>query len=218
MWFLKGINIFTTLPDFLIESLLKNAETISVHKGKYLRPKPEAMSKVWILKNGFVNLSKKTEDLKEIILADLGQGEVFGFFASGTENIKKLLYSNEDCTCYIIPPEDIRSIISNKAQNTFTQVININGISITLQRNLNELMFKDNMSTVMDAVKILADNLGVKSSNRIILKSTRLVDDIAKISFKSLTVVMLCLSVASKKGIIDLYSDMIVIRDAGNVG
>lgn len=213
MWFIKGINLLEKIPIMELDSISRNATTITIEKDKYLRPKSDTKNKVWLIKSGSLRLIKKIDVTKEIVLTKLEQGELFGFYPHGTERVLRLLNSHTGTLCYLLPQETISSALKIIPPESIKIDININGVGAVIIPELTSMLYQSITERTLDVLRILAKHFGVKKSRGIVIKSKEIINIISTSALLSSTVVIPSLIIMRKNGIIELYEDRIIIKD-----
>ncbi len=213
MWFIKGINLLEKIPLEELETISRNATTITIEKNKYVRPKSETKNKVWLIKSGSLRLIKKIDVTKEIVLTKLEQGELFGFYPQGTDRVLRLLHSHTGTLCYLLPQETLSSALKKIPTESIKIDININGMSAVIFPELTSMLYQSITDRTLSVLRILAKHFGVKKSSSIVIKSREIIKVISTSALLSSAVVIPSLTIMRKNGIIELYEDKIIIKD-----
>lgn len=213
MWFIKGINLLEKIPLEELDNISSNATTFAIEKDKYLRPNPETKNKIWLIKSGSLRLIKKIDVTKEIVLTELEQGELLGFYAHGTDRVLKLLNSHTGALCYLLPKETISSALTKIPPETIKININVNDVSAIVIPELTSMLYQPITERILNGLCILAKHFGVKKSVGIVIKSHEIIKILSTISLLSGSVVIPSLAILRKSGIIELYENRIIIKD-----
>lgn len=213
MWFIKGLNLIEKIPIEELDNISRNAATITIDRDKYLKPKLETKNKIWLVKSGALRLIKKIDITKEIVLTELEQGELFGFYTHGTERVLKLLNSHSGTLCYLLPKETISSVLKKIPPESIKIDINMNGMVAEIIPELTSMLYQPITQRTLNVLRILAKHFGVKKSMGVVIKSSEIINILSTAALLSNTVVIPALTVMRKSGVIELYRDKIIIKD-----
>lgn len=78
IWYLKKVNLFAQLPPTETEALANLSKMERVAKGQMVYLPHDPADTVFVLKEGRVKISRLSPEGKEITLAILKEGELFG--------------------------------------------------------------------------------------------------------------------------------------------
>ncbi len=213
MWYIKGINLLEKIPVEELDNISRDAITITIDRYKYLRPKSETRNKIWVIKSGSLRLIKKIDVAKEIVLARLEQGELFGFYPHGGGHILKLLNSNTGALCYLFPQEIISSALKKIPPDSIKININMNGKDLEIIPDLTSMFYQSIVERTLNVLRIFAKHFGVKKSNGIVIQSREIINILSTAAMLSNTVVIPSLVAMRKSGMIELHEDRIIIKD-----
>lgn len=86
IWYLENFNLFSSFSMKEMEEMSRMTAMRSCQKNQVIFFEDDPSDKIYFLKEGKVKLSRFAEDGREIIVAILGPGELFGELAiSGQE-------------------------------------------------------------------------------------------------------------------------------------
>jgi CRP-like cAMP-binding protein len=213
MWFIKGINLLEKIPIEELDNISRNADTITIDRDKYLRPKTETKDKIWLIKSGSLRLIKKIDVTKEVVLTKLEQGELFGFYTQGTDRVIKLLNTHTGVLCYLLQKETISSALKKIPPESIKINININGSIVEIAPDLVSMLYQPITDRTLNVLRILAKHFGVKKSRGTVIKSREIINILSTAALLSNPVVIPSLIVMRKSGTIELYEDKIIIKD-----
>ena len=110
--FLKSVNIFSDLSDSELKSIQELCKTRKYPKNSMIILEEEMGDVVFIVMSGTVKITRVNDEGKEVILAMLGSGEVFGEMAilDGESRSANAL-SQENCEVVTINREDFLNLL-----------------------------------------------------------------------------------------------------------
>lgn len=76
--FLAGLPLFYGLPADALESLAGSCRTISIEKGDYLFYEDDTARNVFIVREGWIAILLHSADGRELVLAEMRPGDIFG--------------------------------------------------------------------------------------------------------------------------------------------
>jgi len=213
MWFIRGINLLTRIPVEELDAISRNATTITIDKDKYMKPRGETTKKVWLVKSGLIRLIKRMDLSKEMVIAKLEQGNLFGFYPDETGNVLKLLHAPEMTLCYLFDRDAIVSALQKIPRDSIKIDINLNNKIINFEPELVKFFHQPLSDRILRVMQLLSQNFGIKKSKGIVIKSPELINIICNASFLSEPVVISFLAIMRKMGKMELYEDQIIIKD-----
>jgi len=166
----------------------------------------DASNAIYMLKEGKVKISKQSGDGKEIILAFLHPGEVFGELSiTGQEKREEIAEATEDAVVCVVDVKDLQMMMEKNPKFNFN-ITKLIGFKLKkIQSRFESLIFKSSEERVSSFIKELAVEhgkpiLGNPEEKLIQLKLTH--EDIAKLTATSRQTVTSTLNLLEKKNII----------------
>lgn len=166
LWYLKKFNIFKEFDPEEMESLVHITHMDKVQAGQPLFLPDDPSDKVYLLKEGRVKISKVSEDGKELTLAILEQGEIFGELALVDEGPRETIAETlEDTFICVIGRQDFERLLETKPKIALhvTKLIGLRRKAI--EAKVEDLVFKDVSSRLAKLLLELADTYGTQVSN-----------------------------------------------------
>jgi len=162
--FLRSVNIFSDLSENELTNIKDVCTTRNYPKNSMIILEEEMGDVVFIVMTGTVKITRVNDEGKEVILAMLGSGEVFGEMAilDGESRSANAL-SQENCEVVTINREDFLNIIktNNKvAINLMTELYDNNEILININEKLAEVKksyFKIDGGTIKSKISYMDD-------------------------------------------------------------
>lgn len=210
-WFLKDFNLFKKMGKKNLMAMCYLLEMINVKKGETLYLKKENKNIVYFIKTGSIKIVTNEHEHTRSILQ---MGNIFGELAlyedgDSSENQEKAVMLEDGVVC-VIEAEQMKMMIE-KYSSLKNQLLKLHGLRIRkLQRNLEDLLYKDSETRIKEFVLNYITEFGVKKDD--ILKAKNLLShkDIAQLTNTSRQTVSNVLSKLRRDGVIDYNSKEIL--------
>lgn len=206
LWYLENFSFFDVLSS---EDRIKLSNVAVMHrvpKDTVIYYDDDLASCFYLVKEGKIKITRKSNSGKEIILALLGPGEVFGELSiAGQEEREEVATTSEDALICLFKVGDFQGLMANNPKLSL-QLTKLIGLRLKkIQRRLESLMFRTSEERIKDFLKELADEFGYKiaiSPGEIAIPIRLTHDDIGKLTATSRQTVSSVLKSLEKKGII----------------
>ena len=206
IWYLENFSMMSVLSQDEIMEMDKKAAMRNAVKNQIIYFPEDISTTLYMLKEGKVKISKQSPEGKEIILAILHPGEVFGELSiTGQEKREEIAIATEDAVICMVDVKDLHMLMEKnpKFNMSITKLI---GFKLKkIQNRFESLVFKSSEERVSSFIKELAEEhgkaiLGNPEEKLIQLKLTH--DDIAKLTSTSRQTVTSTLNALEKSGVI----------------
>ena len=212
--FLKSVNIFSDLSDPNLESIKSLCKTRSYPKSSMIILEEEMGDVVFIVIAGTVKITRVNDEGKEVILALLGVGEVFGEMAilDGESRSANAL-AQENCEVITINREDFLDIIktNNKvALNLMTE------LAVRLRKSdqqIEALSLDDAEHRIGVSLLNLAEEMGVIRHGKVTVDNLPYQQDIANMAGTSRETVSRVMKTFEDRGLITKTGHCLTIPD-----
>lgn len=214
IWYLKQFQFFSGLSDEELSKLENLIRIVRVARKQFLYFPEDPSDSVYLLKEGRVKISKISDDGKEITLAILEPGEIFGELAILDEGPRQTLAEAlDDALIYAINRQDFIGFIETKPDLAFrlTKLIGLRRREI--ESKIEELVFRDVPSRLATLLIQLASNHGMPDQKgmRLNLKLTH--QDLGNLIGSTRETTTTWLNEFRKKGFIDFDRRQIIVCD-----
>jgi CRP-like cAMP-binding protein len=213
-WYLKRFNLFKSLTDREIGVV----DRISYMKGYSRREQIYGQSDpgdvVYLLKEGRVKIYKLSPDGKELTLAVLESGEIFGEMALIDEGPRDTIAETlEESLVCVIRRRDFELLLKKKPDLAMhvTKLIGLRRRKI--ENQLENLVFRNAPSRLAILLMSLADKHGVRDSRGIILNVKLSQQELANLIGTARETTSALLNEFKRLGMIDIQSRRIKILD-----
>ena len=212
--FLKSVNIFSDLSDSELKSIQELCKTRKYPKNSMIILEEEMGDVVFIVMSGTVKITRVNDEGKEVILAMLGSGEVFGEMAilDGESRSANAL-SQENCEVVTINREDFLNLLktNNKvALNLMTE------FAIRLRKSdqqIEALSLDDAEHRIGVSILNLAEELGVIRQGVVTVDNLPYQQDIANMAGTSRETVSRVMKTFEDRGLITKTGHKLSIPD-----
>ncbi len=183
LWFLENFNLFEGLSKEKMEELNKITSMSETAKNEPLYFAQEASNSIFFLKKGRVKLSRISSDGKEMIIALVNPGEVFGELSilDMDERSDFATTLEESLICAISKDDFKKFLESNPDLNL--KISKLIGFKLKhFSERIEELVFKDAHQRVVSFIVNLAKEHGKKVGDEYFIKPFLKHQDIAKLT------------------------------------
>lgn len=215
LWYFQNFNIMDALSEEEKMEVSKMASMNNSGKKEVVYFPEDSSNKIYFLKSGKVKLSKYSPDGKEMIMAILGPGEIFGELSVISQGKRaESAEVMEDAIICSLRIEDLQSMLQKNPNFNFS-ITKLIGLKLTkIQSRLESLVFKNTNERVKGFIKEMADEHGRTLINgteiEVKLKLTH--EDIAKLTATTRQSVTTILSQLEKDGVILYDRKRILIK------
>ena len=214
LWYLENFNLFRELKEKSMMELNNISSMKEVEKNQPIYFPNEPSNAIFFLKTGRVKISKYNSDGKEMIMAFINPGEVFGEMAYLQEGERTdiALTAEPSLICAINKNDFAEFIEKNPALNLkLTRIIGLKLKSYS--ERIEDLIFKDAKQRVVSFILKLAEKNGKKIGTQIFVKPFLKHQDIANLTACARQTVNDVLTDLREKGIIDFDRKRLVINN-----
>jgi len=215
IWFLEQINLLKDFQEAELEMFADLTTMKSTGKGEYIYFPNDPSKIVFFLKRGRVKIGKYADDGKEIIKAILHPGEIFGEMAiAGQESRTDFAQAlDNDVMICATKVEDVIELMNNNSKLSMAITRSIGERLMNVERKMESLIFKDARSRIIDLLKQMANERGVKIGDEILLKHNLTHQDIANLTATSRQTVTVTLNELKDQDLIFMERKKILFRD-----
>ncbi len=216
LWYFENFNLMNSLPKEELQKLDFSSKMKDVAKKNIIYFPDEPSNSVFLIKKGRVKISRISDDGREIIIALLGPGEIFGESAITDKGSRREEFAEatED-TILCLMFSDIIHELMQKDPTFSLKITKIIGFKLKrIQSRFESLLFRSSDMRVKNFIKELALTEGVKNEHgqyHLKLKLTH--EDIGKLTATSRQTVTTVLSDLEAKDIILYNRSAIIIKN-----
>ncbi len=213
-WYLENFNLFKELNQESMKELNRLTSMQDIPKNQPIYFPQEPSSSLFFLKKGRVKLTRISGDGKEMILALVNMGEVFGEMAYlGEVQRNEFATALDDCLVCAINKDEFKSFVE---QNPELNLKMTKLIGLKLKRyseRIEGLVFKDAEQRVASFILKLADENGKKIGDEIFVKPFLKHQDIAELTATSRQTVNSILTDLREKKVINFDRKKLIVMN-----
>jgi CRP/FNR family transcriptional regulator len=203
LWYLKNINLFHGMTEEQMRMIEQRTVMREVRRREVLYLPGDAGDRIYLLKRGVVKISALDEHGREIILALLHKGEVFGEEAALEDAPRDhMAEAYEDALICIITKQDFLDMLHRYPDLAF-RVTKLVGFRLKIFRSrVEKLLFKGAPARLAATLLDLARDHGVPDAQGILLPLKLSQQDLASLIGVTRESVNLALSDFRKEGLV----------------
>lgn len=205
LWYLKNINLFQGMSEDQMRMVEQRTVMREVRRREVLYLPGDAGDRIFLLKRGVVKISALQEDGREVILALLRKGEVFGEEAVIDDAPRDhLAEAYEDALICIITRKDFMDMLRSHPELVF-KVTKLIGLRLkTFRTRVEHLLFKGASQRLAATLIELAHEHGVSDAQGVLVPLRLSQQDLANLIGVTRESVNLALSDFRRKGLVVL--------------
>ena len=213
-WFLKQIKLFSDLPEKDLQQMDSITRMEAVKRRQFIYLPGDAASTVFLLKAGRVKLSRVNEEGKEITLAILEPGEVFGEMeileGMPRDTVAEAL---DDVSICVMNRSDFEQMLK-KDPNTSIRLTKLIGMRLKrIESRIEDLVFRDVPARLAHLLLQLSEGIGANDQGEIRLPVKITHQELANLIGSTRETVSATLGDFKRKGLVNSNQRRISIRD-----
>jgi CRP-like cAMP-binding protein len=170
IWYLQRINLFKEIPADDMEELARVTRMELAKKKETIFLPGESSQQIYLLKTGRVKISRISEEGRELTLALLEPGEIFGELeileGSARDTIAEAMEESQLC---VIQKEQFLSLIRKKPELSF-RLTKLIGLRLRrIESRVEDLVFRDVPSRLAHLIIQLSEEYGKATPDGIFL-------------------------------------------------
>jgi len=214
LWYLEKINLLKDLSQEELEDINRKTRMKTAKKGQFIYFPKDPSRVLFFLKKGRVKLGSYSESGKEIIKIVLYPGEIFGEMAiTGETNRKDFAIALDEgtrmCTINVV---EFQEILNANPSLSMKMTKKIGERLRNVERKLEDLLFKDARTRVINFMKEMANQYGKQNWHGNLVKHNLTHQEIAGLTATSRQTVTTVLSDLKEKDIIYVERNRFLIR------
>ena len=211
---LSSINIFSNLSDNELENLQKVFKPRNYLKNSMIILEEEYGDLVFVVKTGTIKITRVNDEGKEVILALLGPGEIFGELAilDGEARSANAL-AQENCKLLAINKEDFLDILKHNFSISYSLMCELAKRLRKSDQQIEALSLSDAEHRIGVSLLNLAEDMGVIKKGQVTIEKLPFQQDIANMAGTSRETVSRVLTMFEEKSMITKEGHTLVIPD-----
>lgn len=215
LWYLEQVDLLKGLAGEDLARVADHTVASTAHRDEFIWFPEQPSNVIFFLKRGRVKIASMGEDGKEVIKAVLYPGEVFGELALAGEDKRRdhAIALDDDVDICAMNVEDVQQMMREQPSLNFAVTRLIGERSISIERRLEGLIFKDSRTRIIDLLKEMATKYGQAVGHEILLKHALTHQDLADLTATSRQTVTTVLNDLKKKDLLYMERGKLLIRD-----
>ncbi len=211
---LSSINIFSDLSEKDLESLQKACKPRKYLKNSMIILEEEYGDLVFVVQTGTIKITRVNDEGKEVILALLGPGEIFGELAilDGEARSANAL-AQENCQLWAINKEDFLEILKNHFSVSYNLMCELAKRLRKSDQQIEALSLSDAEHRIGVSLLNLAEDMGVIRKGKVTIQNLPFQQDIANMAGTSRETVSRVLKILENKSMISKEGHTLTIPD-----
>lgn len=215
LWYFEHVDLYNILCPHLIKGDNRYNDKKIYAKNDFIYFPNEWSDTIYLIATGRVKIGSYTKEGDEIVKSILGEGDIFGELALAGEE-KRTDYAQALDEGTAICQMDIGHLqslmLNNKPLNL--KIYKLIGLRLKkLERRIESMVFKDARTRIVEFLKDLAEEKGVKVGFETMIKNHYTHKDIASLTGTSRQTVTTVLNELKEDNIINFNRRQILIRD-----
>lgn len=218
IWYLKRINLFKSMSQEEMMQLAKKVVEKSFRKKETIYLPGEPGNHVYLLKKGVVKISKVTNDGRELTLALLKPGEIFGELeVVGEGNRDGQAEAHSDVLICALNKNDLMNMMQMKPELGIRLSKLIGFRRHTIENRLENLVFRSIPEKLAALLLELSEQFGEESPEGIKINLSLTHQDLANLIGASRPTVSETLIDFKNKALIDIKGRSLFIKNAARL-
>ena len=211
---LSSINIFSDLSDNDLEKLQKVFKPRNYLKNSMIILEEEYGDLVFVVKTGTIKITRVNDEGKEVILALLGPGEIFGELAilDGEARSANAL-AQEKCELLAINKEDFLDILKHNFSISYSLMCELAKRLRKSDQQIEALSLSDAEHRIGVSLLNLAEDMGVIRKGKVTIQNLPFQQDIANMAGTSRETVSRVMKILENKDMISKEGHTLIIPD-----
>lgn len=214
-WLFNDVNLFNVMCPHKVADFGNAGHFRNYKKGETIYFTDDPSSTMYLIAKGKVRILNYSEEGDEVVRAILGRGEMFGELALlGEEKRAEIAEAMEEDTMVCpVKIDDIHSLMKDNKEFSFKIYKWLGFRMKKLERRIDNLVFKDVRGRLMDFLRELAIEKGIKKDKTVEIEHFYTHKNIANLIGTSRQTVTTTLNDLRMEGLIDFDRRKILIKD-----
>ena len=215
LWYLEQVDLLKGLDDEHLQRVADHTVASTAHKDQFIWFPEQPSNVIFFLKRGRVKIATMGEDGREVIKAVLYPGEVFGELSLAGEEKRRdhAVALDDDVDICAMNIDDVQAMLSENPNLNMAITRMIGERTISIERRLEGMVFKDSRARIVDFLKEMAKKHGQRVGQETLLKHALTHQDIADLTATSRQTVTTVLNELKKQDQVYLERGKLLIRD-----
>jgi CRP-like cAMP-binding protein len=170
VWYFERFRMISALSDAQRRELEQRTRMLEVKRGTQIYLPGDPSEQIFLLKSGIIKISTNTPDNREVILAFLYPGDIFGELAVVDDAPRDhVAEAHEDCVICAMSRDTVARVIHETPEIGF-QITKLIGLRLrTFRSRIEELLCKSAHARVAHALLELGERHGVPDREGVLI-------------------------------------------------
>ena len=218
LWYFDDVNLYNVMCTHKVQDFgINEGHFRTYQKGETIYFTDDSANTMYLIASGKVRILNYSEGGDEVVKAILGRGEMFGELALLGEDKRSELAEALENNTTVCPVniDDVQELMRKNRDFSF-KVYKWIGFRIRkMERRIDNLVFKDVRSRLMDFIRELAIEKGEKKGDLVVVEHFYTHKNIANLIGTSRQTVTTTLNELRDEGLIDFDRKSITIKQLG---
>lgn len=214
IWYFDDVNLFNVMCPHKTGDFMNTGHFKEYKKGETIYFTDDPSSTLYLIASGKVRILNYSEAGDEVVKAILGRGEMFGELALLGEDKRNEIAEAMDEGTMVCPVkiDEVHDLMKDNKEFSFKIYRWIGFRMRKMERRIDNLVFKDVRSRLMDFIKELSLEKGEKVGNTIEMEHFFTHKNIANLIGTSRQTVTTTLNELRDEGLIDFNRRKIIVK------
>lgn len=213
-WYFEEVNLKNLFCPTKLGASADSLEHKTFPKGHYIYLPGEYADKVFLLESGRIKIGTYNDSGKEITLAIIDQGEVFGELPlTGFPKRRHFAMAMENATCCVLTVTMMKDLMREHSGLSFYLMKVIGSRMLEMEQRLEALVFKDSRTRIIEFLLNLAKQKGQRIGYEQVVRKFLTHQDIANLTATSRQTVTTILNELENEKLITYNRRRLLIRD-----
>lgn len=170
LWYFERFRLIDSLNEAQRQHLARTSQMLEVKRGQRIYLPGDPSNQIFLLKRGVIKIASVMPDRREVILAFLYPGDIFGELAVVDDSPRDhLAEAYEDCLLCAMGRDHVTKLIREVPELGF-QITKLIGFRIkTLRTRVEELLCKSAHARVAQALLDFAERHGIGDADGVVI-------------------------------------------------
>jgi CRP-like cAMP-binding protein len=167
LWYFERFRLLEALTDEQLRHLAQVTQMLEIKRGQRIYLPGDPSDQIFLLKAGVIKIASVTPDHREVILAFLYPGDIFGELAVVDDSPRDhLAEAYEDCVICAMSRDIVIKLIRESPEVGF-QITKLIGLRLrTLRTRVEELLYKGAPARLAQALLDFSEHYGIRGRRR----------------------------------------------------
>lgn len=216
LWFLENVDLFQILCPHLFAEFKEKHSFKNYKKNDFVYLQGDSADKIFLIASGKIRIGYRNDDGQQVLKAIIGKGTIFGELAFLGENWRNEFAQVVDNNTVLCPMsvDDLKAMMLQNKEFSLKIYKFISFRIKKIERRLDLVLFKDVRTRLLEFLREMIDEYGIKKEESIVIKHPYTQSDIANLIGASRQTVNVILQELTLEGKIRFKRGKIILLSA----